>query len=138
MDSKSYMALELLLLRFFDPSNGLRDSQGGFCQKMEFSTSRPLLGSKTFRIRTPQKLRLLMQSKVLEAQKNFRRPQRMKKKQFFSKTAQLFFPLTNLISVNLMGTYCTGICLGNSLLIFQFTRRGVHNNKSKVILNWKH
>ena len=60
----------IILLRFFDPSNGLRDSQGGFRQKMEFSTFRPL--------------RFLMPNKVLEAKKISGDPKKWRKKNSFS------------------------------------------------------
>ena len=36
-------------------------------------------------------------------------------------------------SVNLIGTYCTGVCLRTSLLIFQFTRRGVYYMQSRYL-----
>ena len=37
-----------------DQWNSLRDFQGGFNQKMEFSTFKPLLGSKNVKSMTPQ------------------------------------------------------------------------------------
>ena len=61
-----------------------------------------------------------MPNKALEAPKKFRGPQKMKTL-FFSKTAQvIFFQQTNLTSVNLMGTYCTGICLDKTSWAFTF------------------
>ena len=48
------------------------------------------------------------------------------KKLFFSKTAHpTIYLKSNMSSVNLMGTSCSGICLGHWLLIFWFTRRAV-------------
>ena len=64
---------------------------------------------------------------VLKAQKKFQRTPKNEKKVFLKKgQTNFFFQQTNLASVKLMGTYCTGICLRPSLLIYQFMNRGVH------------
>ena len=89
----------VILLRFFDPSNSLWDSQGGFSQKMKFSTFKPLLQSKNVRSMTPPKLRFLMPNKVLEAPKNFQKTPKMKKTVFLKNGPTNFFP-TNIPDIS--------------------------------------
>ena len=89
----------VILLRFFDPSNSLWDSQGGFSQKMKFSTFKPLLQSKNVRSMTPPKLGFLMPNKVLEAQKNFQKTPKMKKTVFLKNGPTNFFP-TNIPDIS--------------------------------------
>ena len=89
----------LFCIRFFDPSNSLWDSQGGFSQKMKFSTFKPLLQSKNVRSMTPPKLGFLMPNKVLEAQKNFQKTPKMKKTVFLKNGPTNFFP-TNIPDIS--------------------------------------
>ena len=89
----------VILLRFFDPSNSLWDTQGGFSQKMKFSTFKPLLQSKNVRSMTPPKLGFLMPNKVLEAQKNFQKTPKMKKTVFLKNGPTNFFP-TNIPDIS--------------------------------------
>ena len=89
----------VILLRFFDPSNSLWDSQGGFSQKMKFSTFKPLLQSKNVRSMTPPKLGFLMPNKVLEAPKNFQKTPKMKKTVFLKNGPTNFFP-TNIPDIS--------------------------------------
>ena len=65
-----------------------------------------------------------MPNKVLEAKKNSGDPKKSKTS-YSQRRTIFFFQPTNLTSLNLMGTYCNGICLGPSLLIFLFKRRGM-------------
>ena len=68
-----------------------------------------------------------MSKRVLESKKKLKGASENGKKLFFSKTANpMFYLKSNMALVDLRGTFCTGICLGPSLLIFWFTRRGVN------------
>ena len=55
MDPKTFFGIRnltfggVILLTFFDPSYGFRDFWGRWCQNMEFSTPKPMLGSKNVR-----------------------------------------------------------------------------------------
>ena len=51
-----------------------------------------MLGSKNLRSMTPPKFGFLIQNKVLEANKNFRGPQKMKKTVFLKNGPTNFFP----------------------------------------------
>ena len=59
------------LLTFFDPSYGLRDFWGGWCQNVEFSTPKAMLGSKNVRIMTPPKVRFLSPNNALGGPNRF-------------------------------------------------------------------
>ena len=72
----------VILLTFFDPSQGFRDFWGGWCQNVEFSTPQPMLRSKNVRSKTPPKVRFLMPNKVLGSKKKLRGPPKMKKTDF--------------------------------------------------------
>ena len=74
---------------------------------------------------TPQKWGFWCQIKLLSPKKVIGGPKKWKKL-FFSKTAHpTIYLKSNMSSVNLMRTSCSGICLGHWLLIFWFTRRAV-------------
>ena len=115
----------VIFLTFFDLSNGFWDFQSWDCQNREFSTLKPWLGSKNVRSMTPQKWGFWCQRRFRSPKKVIGGPKKWKKL-FFSKTAHpTIYLKSNMSSVNLMGTFCTGICLLHWLLIFWFTRQGV-------------
>ena len=84
----------VIVLTFFDQSNGFRDFQGWYCSKRQFSTPKLLLRSKNVRGMTPHSkiTRFLMPIKVLESKKVKEGPPKWIK-QFFSKTAHSIFYL---------------------------------------------
>ena len=82
----------VILLTFFDWSNGLKVENFIFWLNPPWESHKLLLGSKNLRSMTPPKFGFLIQNKVLEANKNFRGPQKMKKTVFLKNGPTNFFP----------------------------------------------
>ena len=82
----------VILLTFFDWSNGLKVENFIFWLNPPWESRKLLLGSKNLRSMTPPKFEFLIQNKVLEANKNFRGPQKMKKTVFLKNGPTNFFP----------------------------------------------
>ena len=82
----------VILLTFFDWSNGLKVENFIFWLNPPWESHKLLLGSKNLRSMTPPKFGFLIQNKVLEANKNFRGPQKMKKTVFLKKGQSYILP----------------------------------------------
>ena len=83
------------------------------------------LDQRMLEVWPPQKWGFWCQRRFWSPKKVIGGPKKWKKL-FFSKTAHpTIYLKSNMSSVNLMRTSCSGICLGHWLLIFWFTRRAV-------------
>ena len=81
----------VILLTFFDPSYGFRYFWGRWCQNMEFSTPKPMLGSKNIRIMTPPKSEVSDAKRSFGVQKISKGAQKNEKNCFSQKGPILYF-----------------------------------------------
>ena len=84
----------VIILTFFDPSNGLRVGNYHFLKIQTYKSLKLLLRSKNVRSMTPPKVGFLRPNKVLGVQKKLRGPHKMKKINFLKKGYSYNLPKT--------------------------------------------